>query len=245
MDHIDVSGVFKGAERQIDSHYREMLQKTQIKETVIMRLSMYMHYLTEMEEQGKTLVSSSDIAQVCGVTAGLVRKDLARFGKLGVKGIGYHLPVLSQSLKTILGLESRLHIAIIGRSDLGLCGISFTEFLDSNYVLVALFDTKTAAAERSVTNDIPPSVDIFPLNCLEGVAQIKKIDIAIVNTMPSEVQHVVDQVVNGGIRGIINLSPVYARVPKGYIVKNVCFATEQDNLIYLLQSQSQGIGDGP
>ena len=237
MDQIDISGVLEGAERQIDAHYREILQNTQVKETVIMRLSMYMHYLAEQEEQGKTFVSSSDIAQVCGVTAGLVRKDLARFGKLGVKGIGYHLPALSQGLKTILGLENRLHIAIIGRSDLGLCGISFNEFLDSNYVLVAVFDTETAATDRSVTSHIPPSVDILPLNRLEEVAQSKKIDMAIVNTMPSEVQQVVDQVVNGGIRGIINLSPVYVRVPKGYIVKNVCFATEQDNLIYLLQSQ--------
>ena len=88
MDHINVSGVLKDGERQFDSHSREMLHNTQVKETVIRRLSLYMHYLMEQEERGKTLVSSSDIAQVCGVSAGLVRKDLARFGRLGIKGIG-------------------------------------------------------------------------------------------------------------------------------------------------------------
>jgi redox-sensing transcriptional repressor len=220
-----------------------MLTHMNISETVINRLSMYMHYLTEKEGRGEKLTSSSDIAQECGVTAVLVRKDLARFGRLGVKGVGYYIPDLCQGIKSILGLESRLHIAIVGRSDLGLCGISFKEFLDSNYVLVAVFDTKTAATKRSVASDVPASVDILPFNLLEHVAQSKKIDIVIVNTMPSEVQQVVDQVVKGGIRGIVNLSPVYARVPRGFIVKNVCFATEQDNLIYLLQSQ--GIGGGP
>lgn len=237
MDDIGIFSVLKGGERQLDSHYRGRLKNAQVKETVIMRLSLYMHYLTKQEERGKTLVSSSDIAQVCGVTAGLVRKDLARFGRLGVKGIGYHLPDLCQGIKTILGLEHRLHIAIVGRSDLGLCGISFKEFLNSNYVLVAVFDTKTAVTDRSVTSDIATSVDILPIRCLADVAQSKKIDIAIVNTLPSEVQDVVDQVVRGGIRGIINLSPIYVRVPRGFIIKNVCFATEQDNLIYLLQSQ--------
>lgn len=197
---------------------------------------MYMHYLAEQEERGKELVSSYDIAQVCGVTPGLVRKDLARFGKLGVKGIGYHLPGLCQGIKTILGLERKLHIAIVGRSDLGLCGISFKEFLNNNYVLVAVFDTKTAVADRSVTNDILASVDIQPISRLEDIVQSKKIDMAIVNTMPSEVQEVVDQVVRGGIRGIVNLSPSYVRVPRGFIIKNVCFATEQDSLVYLLQS---------
>lgn len=196
-----------------------------------------MHYLTEQEERGKTLVSSSDIAQVCGVTAGLVRKDLARFGRLGVKGIGYHLPDLCWGIKTILGLEHRLHIAIVGRSDLGLCGISFKEFLNDNYVLVAVFDTKTAVTDRSLTSDILATVDIQPISCLDEVAQRKKIDMAIVNTMPSEVQEVVDQVVTGGIRGIINLSPIYVKVPRGFIIKNVCFATEQDTLVYQLQSQ--------
>jgi redox-sensing transcriptional repressor len=237
MDHINVSGVLKDGERQFDSHSREMLHNTQVKETVIRRLSLYMHYLMEQEERGKTLVSSSDIAQVCGVSAGLVRKDLARFGRLGIKGIGYHLPDLCQDLKAILGLEHRLHIAIVGRSDLGLCGISFKEFLNNNYVLVAIFDTKTAVTDRSVTSDIATTVDILPLSHIAKIAQSKKIDIAIVNTMPSEVREVVDEVVRGGIRGIINLSPIYVRVPRGFIIKNVCFATEQDNLIYLLQSQ--------
>ena len=216
---------------------------TQITEAVITRLSLYMHYLMEQEERGKTLVSSSDIAQVCGVTAGLVRKDLARFGRLGVKGIGYHLPDLCQGIKTILGLERRLHIAIVGRSDLGLCGISFKEFLNDNYVLVAIFDTKTAVTDRIITSDISVSVDIQPISRLEKVAQRKKIDIAIVNTMPSEVEEVVEQVVRGDIRGIVNLSPIYVRVPRGFIIKNVCFATEQDSLVYLLQSQR--ICDGP
>lgn len=237
MDQIDISGVLKDGERQLDSHYKEIFQNKQVKETVIMRLSLYMHYLMEQEERGKTLVSSSDIAQVCGVTAGLVRKDLARFGRLGVKGIGYHLPDLCQGIKTILGLEQRLHIAIVGRSDLGLCGISFKEFLNDNYVLVAVFDTKTAVTDRSLASDILASLDIQPLNRLEDIVQSKKIDMAIVNTMPSEVQDVVDEVVTAGIRGIVNLSPIYVRVPPGFIIKNVCFATEQDNLVYLLQSQ--------
>ena len=197
---------------------------------------MYMHYLAEQEERGKELVSSCDIAQVCGVTAGLVRKDLARFGRLGVKGVGYYITDLCQDIKTILGLEHRLHLAIIGRDDLGLYRLSFKEFLNGNYVIVAVFDTKTDIAERSLTSEIARTVAIQHISCLKEVAKTKKIDIAVINTVPSEAQDVVNQVVEGGVRGILNFSPVYVRAPRGCIVKNVSFATEQDSLVYLLQS---------
>lgn len=215
-----------------------MMEHAQITEAVITRLSKYMHYLAEQEDQGKKLISSSDIAQVCGVTAVLVRKDLARFGKLGVKGVGYYIPALCQGIKAILGLDHRLHIAIIGRKDLGLNHLSFKEFLNGNYVIAAVFNTKPTIDARSLTSDIAKSVDILPISCLKEVTKTKNIDIAIVNTVPSEAQEVVDQVVEGGIRGIINFSPIHVRVPRGFIVKNICFAAEQDSLVYLLQSQS-------
>jgi len=214
-----------------------MLKHTKISETVINRLSMYMHYLAEQEERGKELVSSYDIAQVCGVTAGLVRKDLARFGKFGVKGVGYYVTELCEGIKSIFGLDHSLHIAIIGMGTLGSYLLSAKEFLNDNYEIMAAFDTKPEAAVRSITYETDRSVDVLHLSHLSEVNEAQKIDIAMITTIPSEAQKVTDQAVSVGIRGILNFTPSYVKVPRGFIVKNIHFANVQDGLVYLLKSQ--------
>lgn len=207
-----------------------------VSETIINRLSIYMHYLTEQEEQGKKLVSSYDIAQVCGVTAGLVRKDLARFGKFGVKGVGYDVTELCEGIKSIFGLDHTLRVAIIGMKTLGSYLFSFKEFFNGNYEVVAAFDTNPETAATRITDESGTPVNILHLDHLGEIHKVHRIDIAMISTIPSEAQQVADYVVEVGIRGILNFTSSYVKVPRGFIVKNIHFATVQDSLVYMLQS---------
>jgi redox-sensing transcriptional repressor len=186
---------------------KEELVHANLSETIINRLSIYMHYLSEQEEEGKKLVSSYDIAQVCGVTAGLVRKDLARFGKFGVKGVGYNVTELCEGIKSILGLDHTLHIAIIGMGTLGSYFLNFNEFLNGNYEIVAAFDTEPDAAVMMRKSETGGSVDVQRLSRLREVNEVQQIDIAIITTIPSEAQEATDRAVEAGIRGILNLTP--------------------------------------
>jgi redox-sensing transcriptional repressor len=209
---------------------------TDLSETVINRLSLYRHYLAEQEGRGEKLVSSHDIAQVCGVTAGLVRKDLARFGKFGVKGVGYDVTILCDGIRKILGLDHTLRIAIIGIGTLGSYLLGLQGFLSWHYEIVAAFDMRLEAARGRMTSEAGKAVDILPLNLLRQVSEARQIDIAMITTVPSEAQEATDQVVQAGIRGILNFTSSYVRVPKGFIVKNIHFANVRDSLVYLLQS---------
>jgi redox-sensing transcriptional repressor len=211
-----------------------------ISENIISRLSIYMHYLAEQAEQGKTLVSSYDIAQVCGVTAGLVRKDLARFGKFGVKGIGYDVAELCGRIKGLLGLDHTLRIAIIGMENLGLYLLSFKEFLHENYEIVAIFDKKPEATISIRTSETDRLVDVRHLSRLREANEKQQIDIALIATIPSEAQEATDQAVEVGIRGILNVTSSYVQVPRGFVVKNIYFLNLQDSLVYLLQSSLCG-----
>lgn len=207
-----------------------------VSETIINRLSVYMHYLTEQEEQGKKLVSSYDIARVCGVTAGLVRKDLARFGKFGVKGVGYDVSELCEGIKSIFGLDHTLRVAIIGMETLGSYLFSFKEFFNGNYEVVAAFDTNPDATATRITRETGTPVNILHLDRLAEINEAHRIDIAMITTIPSEAQQVADYVVEVGIRGILNFTSSYVRAPRGFIVKNIHFASVRDSLIYVLQS---------
>jgi redox-sensing transcriptional repressor len=205
-------------------------------ETIINRLSIYMHYLAEQEERGQKLVSSYDIAQVCGVTSGLVRKDLARFGKFGVKGVGYDVTELCEGIKSIFGLDHTLRVAIIGMENLGLYLLSFKEFLNENYEIVAIFDMKPEAAISIRTSDTDRPVDVRHLSRLREANEKQQIDIALIATIPSEAQEATDQAVGVGIRGILNFTSSYVKVPPGFVVKNIHFVNVQDSLVYVLQS---------
>lgn len=212
-----------------------------VSESIINRLSIYMHYLTEQEEQGKKLVSSYDIARVCGVRAGLVRKDLARFGKFGVKGVGYDVAELCEGIKSIFGLDHPLRVALIGVGTLESYLLKFQEFFDGNYEIVAVFDTNPGAVATRITSETGKPVSILHLNRLGEVNETHHIDIALIASVPSEAQEVADRVVQVGIRGILNFTSAYVRVPPGFVVKNIYFTNVQDSLVYvLLQSSLDG-----
>lgn len=211
-----------------------------VSENIINRLSIYMHYLTEQEEQGKKLVSSYDIARVCGVRAGLVRKDLARFGKFGVKGVGYDVAELCEGIKSIFGLDHPLRVALIGVGTLESYLLKFQEFFDGNYEIVAVFDTNPEAVATRITSETDKPVTILHLNRLGEVNETHHIDIALITSVPSEAQEVADRVVQVGIRGILNFTSSYVRVPPGFIVKNIYFTNVQDSLVYVLQSSLHG-----
>ncbi len=74
----------------------------QISELTTNRLSLYSRFLSELDEKGVKTVSSKVLAEQFGLNASLVRKDLAHFGDLGVRGVGYVVKDLRQQLRTIL-----------------------------------------------------------------------------------------------------------------------------------------------
>src|SRR3954470_24715013 len=78
-----------------------------VAESTVRRLSLYLRFLEEFEEQGIDTISSEALAQRGGTTSAQVRKDLSFFGSFGKRGLGYGVPELAGRLREILGLERR------------------------------------------------------------------------------------------------------------------------------------------
>ncbi|HSE45956.1 MAG TPA: winged-helix domain-containing protein, partial [Gemmatimonadales bacterium] len=85
-----------------------------IADSTIRRLSLYLRFLEEFEEQGTETVSSEALAARGGTTSAQVRKDLSFFGSFGKRGLGYSVPELLHRLREILGLGRRYRVAVIG-----------------------------------------------------------------------------------------------------------------------------------
>ena len=57
-------------------------------EATVVRLPVYFRGLVELAEEGVTTVASQQLAELAGVNAAKVRKDLSYLGSYGTRGVG-------------------------------------------------------------------------------------------------------------------------------------------------------------
>jgi redox-sensing transcriptional repressor len=92
-----------------------------------------------MQEGGEKLVSSTQLATKCMVSAVQVRKDLDYFGQFGIRGKGYYVGDLLSDIKRILGVDKEWRMGVIGIGNLGSSLLAYKDFLKQNYKIVATF----------------------------------------------------------------------------------------------------------
>ena len=206
----------------------------QISELTTNRLSLYLRFLNELEGQGVKTVSSKVLADQFGLNAALIRKDLSNFGDFGVRGVGYVVENLRRELRSILGLDRRLNVAIVGAGNLGLALADYPGFRQEGFRIVALFDNvreKVGQVSRS-------GVTIYGIRDLKRVARREGITIAVIAVPAFSAQDVVTTVVQAGIRAVLNFSPGTLRVPSHVKLKSVDLTVSLESLSFFLASEA-------
>ena len=206
----------------------------QISELTTNRLSLYLRFLNELEGQGVKTVSSKVLADQFGLNAALIRKDLSNFGDFGVRGVGYVVENLRRELRSILGLDRRLNVAIMGAGNLGLALADYPGFRQEGFRIVALFDNvreKVGQVSRS-------GVTIYGIRDLKRVARREGITIAVIAVPAFSAQDVVTTVVQAGIRAVLNFSPGTLRVPSHVKLKSVDLTVSLESLSFFLASEA-------
>jgi len=212
-----------------------MQNPPKVPEATIKRLSIYMRVLRDLEKKGVEVISSAELADICGVNAAQIRKDLTYFGEFGIRGVGYYVKELHFDIRKVLGLNQKRNVALVGVGNLGRALASYRNFTEHGYTFVAAFDVDP----KKVGTYLPSGVPIHAMEDMPRVAAEKGIEIAIITTPAEAAQPAADMVVRSGIKGILNFAPVQIQVPPDIKVKKVDLTTEFDNLVYHLYSRSQ------
>ena len=196
------------------------------------RLSIYLRVLSEIDAEGADTVSSEELAAHCGTTAAQVRKDLSFFGTFGKRGRGYSVPELMNALRSILGLERRYRVALVGAGRIGAALLGYQDFRRQGFYIEAVFDADPAkVGQRWGTLAIRPDAE------LESALATESIDIVITAVPADSAQAVVDRVVAAGVHAILNFAPMKLRVPEHVALKNVNMALELEGLSFALASK--------
>ncbi|HVC21778.1 MAG TPA: redox-sensing transcriptional repressor Rex [Vicinamibacterales bacterium] len=207
----------------------------QVSELTTNRLSVYLRCLNLLDAAGATTVSSQMLAEQFHLNAAQIRKDLACFGEFGVRGVGYYVKELKRHLRQILGLDRKLHVAIMGAGNLGLALADYPGFRQEGFAITALFDTLSAKVGRRSRGGVP----IYDITQFSSVIRRDRISIAVIAVPAESAQHVLNMVVAGGVKAILNFSPETLDVPAGVKLKSVDLTVSLESLsFYLARSEA-------
>ena len=200
-----------------------------VSESTVGRLSLYLRLLEELDDRGVNTLSSEDLADKAGTSAAQVRKDLSFFGTFGKRGLGYAVTELITTLRSILGLERRWSVAVIGAGKIGAALVGYQDFRRQGFYIESVFDSDEAKIGQRWNGLV-----IRPDAEMEAALTRDRVDIAIIAVPADAAQAVVDRVVHAGVRAILNFAPVKLRVPTSVALKNVNMAVELEGLSYAL-----------
>ena len=186
-----------------------------------MRLPLYYRALLETADQEIGTVSSERLAELAGVNAAKVRKDLSYLGSYGTRGVGYDVEHLLHEISRELGLTHDWPVAIVGVGNLGHALANYRGFGARGYRVVALFDADAGKVGQCVGG-----LTIESLEELPAVVRERSVSIGIIATPAHAAQEVADRLAGAGVTSILNFAPTVVTVPTGVSLRKVDLAIE-------------------
>ena len=211
---------------------------TRISDSTVHRLSKYYRTLALFNDQSVKTISSDLLASHNGVTAAQVRKDLSCFGAFGRRGLGYTVLDLKRNIGQIMGLGKTWKVALVGVGNVGRALMEYDQFHLHGFPIKLAFDADPTKIGKEF-HGIP----VRDVANLEAEVKREKVEIAVVAVPMNYAQNVVDRLVAGGIKAILNFAPINLTVPPGVFIRHENMAIEIEALAFALTNPELVKGD--
>ena len=209
----------------------------EIPDATVARLPIYRRSLVELASTGAEMVSSAALADLAGVNAAKVRKDLSYLGTYGVRGVGYDVKFLLRQIGDALGLDIETPVVIVGMGNLGQALAHYGGFSSRGFPIVALVD-----ASEAKVGEVVDGIAISHIDDLDTIVKEHAIAVGIIATPAEAAQIVADALVAAGVRSILSFAPSVLHVPETVPLRKVDLATELQILGYYQQRESPAEG---
>jgi redox-sensing transcriptional repressor len=213
--------------------------KRRIPEATVARLPVYLRILLELAEVKTATISSEQLAELAGVNAAKVRKDLSYLGSYGTRGVGYDVEYLMFQMSRELGLNQDWPVVIVGIGNLGAALANYGGFSERGFPVAALVD-----ADRAKVGNQVGTLTIRHLDELPAIASELGISIGIIATPAAVAQDVADRLVEAGISSVLNFAPSIITVPPTATLRKVDLAVELQILSFYQQRRAPALSAG-
>jgi redox-sensing transcriptional repressor len=207
-----------------------MPEHEEVSPLTLNRLSFYLRCLRHLQEQGIARISSQELARQYHLSATQIRKDLAQFGEFGIRGVGYEVDLLAEHLNSLLGLDRRHALVIVGMGNLGCALARYLGFNYGSFHVVAGVDNDPQVVGRKIGDLTVRHASDLPQVVAQSSAEIG------VLAVPAEAaQQNYDALADAGVRGVLNFAPVRLKRRSGVPLKNVDLRINLEELAFFLR----------
>jgi len=209
-----------------------MTSVSPIPDIVIGRLPIYLRALTQLSQQGHEITSSHELGQRLGISSAQIRKDLSHFGEFGKQGTGYQISHLQAQLKQILQVDREWPMVVVGAGDLGRAIAHYGGVFERGVPGTAIFDN-----DSKIIGTGSPSLKVMDIASLKNFVRTQHVRIAVIAVPAQFAQPVCDDLIDAGIRAILNYAPITLTVTDNVHVQYIDPVTDLQRMTYYLDAQ--------
>jgi len=162
-----------------------------------------------------------------GVTAAQVRRDIMNIGYSGNPNRGYDVGKLVESIGNFLDAPEGQNVALVGVGNLGQAILAFFSGRRPKLSIVAAFDN-----DPEKIGCLIEGCRCYSIRDMDKIARDFNIKIATLCVPAKFAQEVTDILVQAGIKGILNFTPVPLKVPDNLYVEDIDMTTSLEKVAY-------------
>ncbi|HDZ6412710.1 redox-sensing transcriptional repressor Rex [Staphylococcus aureus] len=211
-----------------------MSDQVKIPRATLKRLPLYYRFVSSLKSKGIDRVNSKAISDALQIDSATIRRDFSYFGELGKKGYGYNIDSLLDFFKSELSESDMIKIAIVGVGNLGKALLTYNFSIHDDMTITEAFDVKEDVIGQKIGNVIVKDND-------ELITTLKKeeIDVVILTTPERVAQKVADELVQAGVKGILNFTPGRINTPSDLQVHQIDLGIELQSLLFFMKNYSE------
>lgn len=190
----------------------------------VARLPIYFRCLADLKERNIKIVSSGDIASEAGIKASQFRKDLSYFGEFGIQGLGYPVEDLLNRITSIMQLDRRRRVVLLGAGNLGSALGNFPGFARWGFDVVHIFDSDTEKVGTEIGGLEVEDIGTLP--------KPLTVELGILAVPPNAAQTCAELLIKSGVKAILNFTSRPLAAPAGVVIRNVNLTHELAILAY-------------
>ncbi|HDC7920244.1 TPA: redox-sensing transcriptional repressor Rex [Staphylococcus aureus] len=211
-----------------------MSDQVKIPRATLKRLPLYYRFVSSLKSKGIDRVNSKAISDALQIDSATIRRDFSYFGELGKKGYGYNIDSLLDFFKSELSESDMIKIAIVGVGNLGKALLAYNFSIHDDMTITEAFDVKEDVIGQKIGNVIVKDND-------ELITTLKKeeIDVVILTTPERVAQKVADELVQAGVKGILNFTPGRINTPSDVQVHQIDLGIELQSLLFFMKNYSE------
>ncbi|HDC3568599.1 TPA: redox-sensing transcriptional repressor Rex [Staphylococcus aureus] len=211
-----------------------MSDQVKIPRATLKHLPLYYRFVSSLKSKGIDRVNSKAISDALQIDSATIRRDFSYFGELGKKGYGYNIDSLLDFFKSELSESDMIKIAIVGVGNLGKALLTYNFSIHDDMTITEAFDVKEDVIGQKIGNVIVKDND-------ELITTLKKeeIDVVILTTPERVAQKVADELVQAGVKGILNFTPGRINTPSDVQVHQIDLGIELQSLLFFMKNYSE------